>query len=136
MPSTGQRAGVGKVQRGDGPHERRLAGAVGPEDRGHPAALGHEIEPVEGTDRLVPLAEALDQAGGLDDRWIGVVHGRKRPNGEGVIRRGLGGRETQSHESMMNGKHGHLVSTFGAKIVRCVLIDWSPPCSSCSPVVG
>ncbi len=68
-----QAALVGQVQRGDGAHERRLAGPVGTEDGGDLTAGGDEVETVEGDDRLVSLAEALVQPRRLDDRWW-LVH--------------------------------------------------------------
>src|SRR5690606_33080194 len=63
----GERTGVGTHQRGDRPHERRLAGAVRAEQRGHAPRPHLEVETAEG---LLP-PEALDQAVGLDDRGHG-----------------------------------------------------------------
>src|SRR5687768_12852649 len=59
------RAAVGRVEAEDDPHRGRLAGAVRPDEAGHPARLDGEGQTVDGERAAVALAEPMNFDGGL-----------------------------------------------------------------------
>ena len=103
----GQRALVGRGQRGDRAYERGLAGAVGPEHGGDRTRRGEKVEAVERGD----VAEALAQAVSLDGCGAGV--------GEVL------------HATIVRRRSGHVMTTSGARLWPCAPIASWPP-SSCS----
>ncbi len=76
-PGDAQTARVGACERRDRPDEGGLAGAVGAEQRKHPAGRHDEIEAGEGLDLAVALGEAL----GLDDG----LHARSVRHSSGFV---------------------------------------------------
>ena len=86
MPVTRNVPASGSEQRGNGPHERGLAGAVRTQDRRHGSGRRDEIQPVERHNAAERLAEACGLDGGnahidQDDaeKWSSGVHFRGRP---------------------------------------------------------
>ena len=74
----GPRAGVGLVEAGEQVEERRLAGAVGPDQRGDRAALHLEVVDVDGDEAAEAARDPVDH----EDR-VGLGHPGAGPDADG-----------------------------------------------------